>query len=32
VPFVLVGAIGDVREGQPVDETAVRAAVAELQS
>jgi shikimate kinase/3-dehydroquinate synthase len=31
VPFVLVGAVGDVREGQPVEEAAVRAAVAELQ-
>jgi len=31
VPFVLVGGEGDVREGQPVQEAAVRAAVAELQ-
>jgi hypothetical protein len=26
-----VGGVGDVREGQPVEEAAVRAAVAELQ-
>ncbi len=31
VPFVLVGGVGDVHEGQPVEEAAVRAAVAELQ-
>ncbi len=31
VPFVLVARPGDVREGQPVDGAAVRAAVAELQ-
>jgi shikimate kinase/3-dehydroquinate synthase len=31
VPFVLVGSVGDVREGQPVEDAAVRAAVAELQ-